>query len=346
MSNNIIVHDVTKITEVKFEQIKYDNYFIKKYIPINKYSDIPLHKFWLLAEKCKVIDVGSSYVNFVFSSKSKYLLDKLEIENKIRLHFKKKLHTENDLLTHQKINYDKSTVLFNSNDIEDKYEILSGNEFDIIAELDYIELCANHINFIWRMVQMKKISIINLKMSLFAKQSNNVVQRPIFQNTEDFGVPKYDQSRSLPPPQHTSQMQSQRNIPVAPPTIQNQPKSFAFTPDLLQNALLKLKKPKLEEDEVKMPPPIKGEHIVETIKNLKHVETQEVSIIEIYREEYKEQRKNEYKKIVKLNEQMNKILEIANNNILTGLQLLKKIDRLNQHGRISDDSKRSKKACL
>lgn len=340
--NNIIVHDVTKITDIKFEPIEYDNYFVKKYCPINRHSDIPLHKFWLIAEKCKVINVfGNNYVSdgnitVVFANKSKYVNDRLDIENKIRSHFKKKLHTDSNLETTYKFLYDKSTVFFNSNDEEEKYNICVGNEFDLVVELNYVELCAKHINFVWKIVQIKKIKMIDLKISLFSKQpqiqhqfyqpEQHVLPQPVVQFKPSF-VPSIAELQPL---------KKQPEIPQKP--IQSKPISIAFTPGLLQNALSKLKKPKniLEEELVHLP--IENEQIVTQLCSLKHVITHETSVIDIFKKEYRETIKKDYHLLQQINLNMDIIFENANNNILTGLQLLKKMDRLTQYGRISDHS--------
>jgi hypothetical protein len=48
--------------------------------------------------------------------------------------------------------------------------------------------------------------------------------------------------------------------------------------------------------------------------------------------------KKDYLLLKNINSNMTIIFENMNNNILTGLQTLKKIDRLQQYGRISDYS--------
>lgn len=370
--NNIIVHDVTKIIDMKFEMIEYDNYFVKKYYPVNKHSDIPLHKFWLIAEKCKVVNVfGNQYVNngevtVVFANKSKYLNDKLDIENKIRLYFKKKLHTDSEFVTTYKFLYDKSTVFFNSNDEEEKYNICIGNEFDLVVELNYIEMCAKHINFIWKIVQMKKIKMIDLKISLFTKHVQQPLQyEPLSQFKSSF-VPSITDLQSI----KNSEKQTQHvveSIPVQSKPIQSKPIAFtftpgllqnalsklktpkvvldeeldqsnAFTPGLLQNALLKLKKPKVISEDEFVHIPIENEQVVTQLSNLKHVETRETRVIDIFRREYIDKMKTDHNLLKQISLNMDIIFEITNNNILTGLQLLKKMDRLKQYGRISDYS--------
>lgn len=340
--NNIIVHDVTKITDMKFELIEYDNYFVKKYYPINKHSDVPLHKFWLIAEKCKVVNVvGNQYVSngevtMVFANKSKYLNDRLDIENKIRSHFKKKLRTESNSETTYKFLYDKSTVFFNSNDEEEKYNICVGNEFDLVVELNYIELCAKHINFIWKIVQIKKIKMIDLKISLFTKQPQMQMQPP--PQPQHHYQPEITHFKpSFVPAITDLQPQLKKHVEQPPPT-NTRPIAIAFTPALLQGALSKLKKPKNTSEEELVHVPIENDQIVKQLCNLKHVETHETSVISIFKKEYVEKMKCDYHLLKRINSNMDIIFENANNNILTGLQLLKKIDRLNQYGRISDYS--------
>jgi hypothetical protein len=60
--------------------------------------------------------------------------------------------------------------------------------------------------------------------------------------------------------------------------------------------------------------------------------------MEIFRQEHKEKMKKDYLLLKNINSNMTIIFENMNNNILTGLQTLKKIDRLQQYGRISDYS--------
>lgn len=338
--NNIIVHDVAKITDMKFELIEYDNYFVKKYYPINKHSDIPLHKFWLIAEKCKVVNVsGNQYVNngdvtMVFANKSKYLNDRLDIENKIRSHFKKKLRVDSNAETTYKFLYDKSTVFFNSNDEEEKYNICVGNEFDLVVELNYIELCAKHINFIWKIVQIKKIKMIDLKISLFAKQPQ--VQPLHIQPIYFQQPPEIIQKPSFVPA--ITDLHPPLKKHVEQPSLNTRPVAIAFTPALLQGALSKLKKPKSTTEEELVHIPIENDQIVKQLCTLKHVETHETSVISIFKKEYVEKMKCDYHLLKQINSNMDIIFENANNNILTGLQLLKKMDRLNQYGRISDYS--------
>lgn len=351
--NNIIVNDVSKITDIKFEPIEYDNYFVKKFCPINKNSDIPLHKFWLVAEKCKVLNVtGNKFINngeisVVFSNRSKYLNNKLELENKIRNILKKKLHSEFDIATTCKFLYDSSTVFFNSNDVEEKYNISIGSEFDLIVELKYIDLCSKHINFIWKIVQMKKITMIDLKVSLFAKHNSYITQeynrtthidqKPLFTpSLNDLNITKKQMENVSIHNQTTNQIPKQ--IAISNTIQQNTRNGIAFTPALLQGALSKLKKLKTDNDEEPIHIPIENGQIIKQIEILKHVETKETNIIEIFRNEYKEKIKNDYALIVKINSNIDIIFENLNNNILTGLQILKKMDRYTEYGRISNYS--------
>lgn len=342
--NNIIVNDVSKITNIKFELMEYDNYFVKKYFAINEHSDIPLHKFWFIAEKCKIIEatknnyVKNREITMVFANKSKYLTDKLDIENKIRTHFKKKLHTESDILTINKFLYDNSTVFFNSQDVEEKYELNVGNEFDLIVELSHFEICAKHINFVWKIVQMKKIKLIDLKVSLFSK-----ISQLSFENTSQNSTVE-NKTRFVPT---LTDLQLKQNLKENVETLQKninqvatKPISIAFTPALLQGALSKLKKPKTtEETEFLKLLPIKNEQLINQISNLKHVITKETSIIDIFKKEHRERIQNNHVSIKNIDLKMEQIFEIVNNNILFGLQTLKKIENnINHHGRISNHS--------
>lgn len=318
---DIIVHDISKITDIKYERMEYDNYFIKKFCPINKHSDIPLHKFWFIAEKCKVVNNARENFVAVFANKSRYLSDKLEIENKIRTHFKKKLHTESDVGTLCKFLYDSSTVFFNQDDIEEKCQIMVGNEFDLIVELNYIELCSTHINFIWKVVQMKKIKMIDLKVSLFLKKTNN--DNKFVEKIESHTRPSFVPALS---DLHLTKKNVDNNVRIDKPT-NNQPMKptiIAFTPDLLQSALSKLKKPKTT-DEVVIDIPIKNDEIMNQISGLKHVDTQESSIIEIFKKEHKEKIRCEYIALQRINYCSEIIFCNMNQNILCGLNMIAKI---------------------
>jgi hypothetical protein len=179
---------------------------------------------------------------------------------------------------------------------------------------------------------MKKIKLIDLKVSLFSKQS---LPQPQYNHYETTQI--QEQKKPIFVPSITDLQSTKREIISNTQQVQqNRPKSIAFTADLLQSALLKLKKPKTEEETHHIP--IENEQIVNQISNLKHVETQETNIMEIFRQEHKEKMKKDYLLLKNINSNMTIIFENMNNNILTGLQTLKKIDRLQQYGRISDYS--------
>jgi len=350
--NNIIVNDVSKITDIKFELVEYDNYFVKKYCPINKNSDIPLHKFWLIAEKCKVTNItnnktGTGEITVVFSNKSKYLNDKLELENKIRSHFKKKTHCDTDIITTNKFIYDNSTVFFNSNDIEEKYVIQLGDEFDMIVELAFSELYTKHINFIWKVVQLKKIKLIDLKISLFTKYAINQQSENkalIHQENKPHFVPHVNDLHAK-----KEEMQKINNITQYQPQIkllpQIRPVSIAFTPALLQGALSKLKKPKSNSDEINHIP-IENDNIVTQLGNLKHVETKVTNIIDVFKKEQYEKIKNNYEILQKIIIDMKNIFDIMNNDILIGLQLLKKMDNKIIYNGISNNYQNCKNTSI
>jgi hypothetical protein len=106
---------------------------------------------------------------------------------------------------------------------------------------------------------------------------------------------------------------------------QVRPVAIAFTPALLQGALSKLKKITEETEPVHVP--IENDQITKQINNLKHVETKKVDIIDIFKKEHKEKIKKDFSLIQKINSNLSVIFETTNENILTGLQILKKINR-------------------
>jgi hypothetical protein len=322
--NDIIVQDVLKITEINYEPVEHVNYFTKKYQPINVDSEIPLHKFWLLSEKCKVIKVYKNNIEVALSSKNKFVSDKVLLENKIRTHFEKNTITLCSENTYKFI-YDESSTFFNENDVEEKISIRNGDEFDLILELSEIEVCNKFINFIWRIIQMKKIKMVNLKKSLFALKPIERVQQPIY--------------HTQPMQQHIQSQQTKQ--PTQPKqSVQSKPISFMPSANDLQNALSKLKKSN-KDDEIEQENKLRI-ILPKNIPQLKHVVTKENNIIDLFKQEHKEKIKkdiqNDYVKMCNIHNKMLDKFEDLKYNIHEGLQLLKRLDTLSHYGGISGDS--------
>ena len=301
--SNLLITDISEIGDITYN-ISTLSYFINKVIPINISSDIPLHKFWVYIDKCKLLTKNDNKISAVLSVKS----DSIKIINSIEQKISEKIKNEiSELLTikfsidstfvptmllemnYQTIAFDNDDTKININDIKIQ------SDLNLIIELNYLIVTPNKIFPSWRIVQIRKTNFINVNESIFNRITKKV-------NTLDKQVP-------IPPPPPLPPLPPP--LPSLPPPLppstthqsihQSQMKKFIPSVSDLSNALGNLKKisnvPKINELESSS-----STHI----PILKHVKTKEPKCItEILREEFVDAIKDDIHKFNEIKKNMN-----------------------------------------
>lgn len=190
--NEFVIYDTIDISDVRYE-IENINYFNNKIIPYNAKSKIPMHKFWIYIDKCKMIKNYTKNENSYFlialapssdtikniKSTEKIINNKL-IEDEITrfILISKLIDTGSNIPTLELL-VDNSTNLFDKNDKKIEMKNLENNtELSLLIELDYFLLSNNYLKTYWKAVQMKIIQTINLLDSLFPT-TNEKLKIPI-----------------------------------------------------------------------------------------------------------------------------------------------------------------------
>ena len=263
MISNLLITDISEIGEIIYNSTMM-NYFTNKIIPINVSSDIPLHKFWVHLDKCKLLSKCENKIYVILPTKS----NSIKIINSIEEKISQKLKNDiSDLLDIQfsinttsipamLLDVDFQTTAFENDDKKINISNIGSNsDINLIVELDYLMVTPDKIFYNWRVVQVRKASFININESMFSKihdkpNSNNNSQLYGYIPSPSFlpSVPAFVSPPSVPalsPPSIPALMPP----PPLPPGIPNQGqnthqiKRFAPSISDLSNALGKLKKP-------------------------------------------------------------------------------------------------------
>jgi hypothetical protein len=183
------IDDLIIFNTIDSEQIRYDctdyNYFSKIIYTYNGKSHIPLHKFWVLIDKCKLLKINLENnvhnISIALSLKTECIKKIQMIEKQVNT----KLH--NDKITNLEINskinddgkfvptfdlfVDTNTIIFDSNEerIVHINNILIGSELTIICELSHLLLNSDSLTSHWKVVQLKKIESFDITKPLFIK---------------------------------------------------------------------------------------------------------------------------------------------------------------------------------
>lgn len=307
--NDLIINDVSLINIIKYN-IKKSNYFTNIIIPINTSSKIPLHKYWILIDKCKIVGMDNNIILTALSLNSSCIKLINEIENKttkklsddfcMEIILVSKLNDDGNFIPIFELLIDENTVMFNNNN---KCQL--GEEYSIIAELTYSIMTHEKITFIWRVVQMKKIVSINITESLFDKLEND--SKPIIRIPPPPPPPLY-------PKVNFSEINCQEKIEKQQP-----PSTSGFVPSIadLSKALNKLKKIESPPQEnIKKP----GDIVIE-VPQLKHVEIKETNFINTLKQEHINKTiEDEINIMIKLYEQF-KIITDKRNKLYNSLGL-------------------------
>lgn len=275
--NDLIISDVSQIKEIKYD-IEERGYFMKKIIPINNESTIPMHKFWIFIDKCKLINKDDKKITIVMSSKSGAIEIINSIEKKIETQLKDMfcnsriiLSITNNFVPTISLNIDDDSVMFDNDDeILCVDEIKEKSDLIVITELDSLSLMGDKIFAYWKVIQLKETLFVNTTEPIFSKiQYKN-------KNQLSHVLPSVFVPQPPPPPPIMG------SIPV---TTQNSEKRCSFVPSIkdLSKALENLKKSERTVSSNTV------DNIPKIQPILKHVETKEPkNILLILEEEHHE----------------------------------------------------------
>lgn len=308
--DDLIINDVSKISDnIKYNCDSKAGYFYRKFTPINTLSSIPLHKYWVLIDKCKIIDKSSVNLNISVSSANKCIsiikslekntLNKIAKDNDI--HIQNDSDSDDDAIPSYSLAIDNKTIFF------DQYEkIIScdsvniGNDASIIAEFNSVICASNKLTPSWRIVQLKVIQIYNIQQPLFDKIIPNKyqyvpqMQQPVTSMTFSLQQPNQQLSSIPQPPPIMYQQKPKEDF-----SSSSEKKSGSFVPSVadISFALNKLKKTADKKETAKNESNIPKTDL-QSIPELKHVETKEsISMVEILRQEHKEHLEQQDKEI-------------------------------------------------
>lgn len=330
--NTFTMIDLIVEGDIYSENIRYEidniNYFNNKIIPYNAKSKIPLHKFWVYIDKCKIIkknvqnDFSSIIIALSLSCEgiknirtTEKVINKKLIEEEItRFILISKLTDHGSGIPTFELVIDDKTVLFDENDkkIQDIKTINCYDEMSALCELDYFLLTNNYLKTSWKAVQLKKIQSINLSTSLFPKYNETInivnpvnnISAPQFAQQISQQIKNHQLSQSVQPTQLTESMRQIR--PAQPAPAQQKKAIFVIpSPADLANALSGLKKVKPHGIDI---PKKKNENEYLEGPQLKHVETKESNIYQMLKDEHteKEQIKKQERRLI-IDEQLKSI---------------------------------------
>lgn len=346
MDELIIKNDIL-YENIRYE-IENVNYFGNKIIPYNVQSKIPMHKFWVYIDKSRVTKNtcknGFKYLTIALSINNDGIQFVKQIEKKINEKIQNdresshvcfsKLNDDVDIgIPTFELCIDKNTIMFNIDDVifENSWNIQIGNELSLICELDNIYQSNNCLKSNWRIVQLKKIQSVNLKTSLFPKTqqvqsvlTNKIQSVQIIQDTNTIKqlIEPIQNSLTLPSAKDlqsaifelkkvkSDNIISDTLLLKSNQSIQNtkiKPLFTILTAQDLQNAKFGLKKIKNTNDDNIIIDNIQTT-LFPKVSELKHVETRETDIIQIFRDEYKKSKNITNEDIIR--DQYNEILYI------------------------------------
>lgn len=189
---NVNIDDVlydynkSKINKLLFQISIECNYFGQKIFVYNPKSNIPLQKFWIKINKCRIFSIDDNILTLVFaySKKDKKFIKFVNVlTKKINDYCKQKINQNIEVIS--KLSNDNNTVPTLDVTISDASVLLNNNEqkiiknklkkMDIISlflELDHLYLNNDKVYMSWRIIQLKLINDINPEISLFSNFSN------------------------------------------------------------------------------------------------------------------------------------------------------------------------------
>ena len=302
------INDIIEIPEIKYNIYK-STYFTTEIIPINTNSNIPLHKFWVYIDRCKIKINGTKFtIALSFKSDTIQIIKKLEkkIANQINNDFEesykfiKSIRISDNYVPLIRMNIkDENIIFFDEKDnainftdyiFSDNISDISENNYSLILELSSVTLNTNKLTPEWRIIQMKKIQFIDINRSLFAKLGNNSGKKNIDDNCQKSELPIMPNQPILqhnippppPPPLFAPQMslsvpviQQKENITPKQKPKDVQKKQFNYVPTVadLSNAMGKLKKVIRETNE-----PIDNTEPTDVEEKVEHVNNQIVPV--------------------------------------------------------------------
>jgi uncharacterized coiled-coil protein SlyX len=284
--------------------------FTQTIIVYNGNLDVSNKKIWILIDNVKIINnvnINNKNILTVTISPSNKALELINmIENIILLKIKSivkndeiilksKLCNSSDYIIKFDIVCGSDTIFFDVNDdvIDEICDIEDIDEnISIICELD--EILFNNISssVMWKTIQIKKMSKLNLKISLFntkIKKSENTIinskpellihENKINENKKPeirkpMGMSLFDEMANF-------KFKKKNDEPVINIIEPIKKLAFSLTPDLLNQSISGLKKTNILKDEVK------DSSIIE-IPKLNHIVTKEpASYVNMLKNEYK-----------------------------------------------------------
>ena len=254
------IDDLIIFNTIDSEQIRYEysdyNYFSKIIYTYNGKSHIPLHKFWVLIDKCKLLKINLENnvhnISIALSLKTECIKNIQMIEKQINTKLR------NDKITNLEINskindngkfvptfdlfVDTNTIIFDSNEerIVHINNILIGSELTIICELSHLLLNSDSLTSHWKVIQLKKIESFDITKPLFIRMTDTLKSKElhIFERQ--------------PMQTHMTEINKMPTDNVGPMTEQ---KKVSFTPDMLLHAISGLKKTVSNKQQISTPCP-------------------------------------------------------------------------------------------
>jgi len=183
------IDDLIITNNINADQIRYNcedyNYFSKIIHIYNCKSHVPLHKFWVLIDKCKLIknkfENNSNTITVALSLKTECIKHIKMVEKQIGIVLNDDKITSLEIISKIcdggkfvptfELSVDNTTIIFDSNDerIVHINNIIIGSELTMICELSYVLLNSNSFTSHWKAIQLKKIESFDLTKPLFVK---------------------------------------------------------------------------------------------------------------------------------------------------------------------------------
>lgn len=283
------MNDPTITSTIDINDIRYEteniNLFLTKVIPYNAKSYYPLHKFWIYVDK-GIITQNSFYnklrhITIALSLSSDCLKEIKEIEQQINAKLEtdgvisesiinSKLEDSGIFVPTFQLIVDENSKLFetDSKELKNSKDINLKDCVELVCELDYVLIGNNLVKPIWRIVNLKRFELMDLKAPLFnrIKKSPHFQPPPItYSNIHNHNNTYHNNQPILPyhgPPdpnymnkphaQHTQQNTNLNinNLNTTSNTTPNTKPKISFMPSLqdLQSKLSALRKVKKEEN--------------------------------------------------------------------------------------------------
>jgi hypothetical protein len=178
-----LLYNYKKSKEVKnilYESKSSNNLFGKKIIIYNPEACEPLQKFWIHIEKAKLVNKSMSMVQIaIFNKDTDFVTFMQSLDSKIdtiieesysHVTVEPSIKLDDNFPPVMEIVIDHSSVIFNSDDdMVSIQDIPKESNVSLYIELDTVNISNRTCHKRWRLLQMKKNILIDMKKSFFTK---------------------------------------------------------------------------------------------------------------------------------------------------------------------------------